>query len=105
MSCLGEWFRINQVPDRASKRHYGYSQYYEKARLHAQNFVEKTKFLYHYKLSSLSHAYYSGSMHQFNTLKQLGEPDRSFTEPKWDLYKITISKAPPGMYIFQCFCC
>ena len=68
--------------------------------MYAENPVEKACILHQYKLASLSHEYYSGSMHQFNTLKQIGTPDRSFTEHKWDLYKITISHAPPGKFLF-----
>ena len=47
-----------------------------------------------FKLANLSREYYSGSLKQFNTLQQIGAPDKSFNQSKWDLYKITISTAP-----------
>ena len=89
---------VNGVEDH-SKVDHGYIEYFRKA-MEVDPCPSNRKSLFHQiKFFEGIRDYYSQSLKHINHLIQIDEkPNLEFMEPKWELYKISISFQPVGRY-------
>lgn len=71
---------------------YGYIEYYQESMDNNSSPMEKERMLYQIKFNEARRDYWTHSMKQINHLVQYdAKPNTELLEPKWDLYKLTIS--------------
>ena len=71
---------------------YSYIEYYRKSMLNSKDPSEKERILQHVKFHEGIRDYSTQSLRQINHLIQIDEkPNLELMEPKWELYKISIS--------------
>ena len=78
-----------QVFDPAS-RDYGCIEYLQKSIPDVENSL-KESVLCQIKFLESERDYFTVSLRQVNHLIQIGEPNLELSEPKWELYKVSIS--------------
>ena len=71
-------------------RDYGYIEYLRKSILIAPD-SEKELISLTVKSQESRREYFTSSLRQINHLIQIGKPNLELMEPKWELYKISIS--------------
>ena len=87
-----ERIRLNDVGDYRSKINYGYIEYYHKSMENISCPREREIMLYQIKFEEARRDYFAQSVKSINHLVQIDEkPNIELMEPKWDLYKITLS--------------
>ena len=94
----GVWaMNQSKIEDR-TKINYGYIEYFRKAMENASP-LEKERLFYDIKMHEARRDYYTRSLKSINHLVQIDEkPNLELTEPKWELYKISISFRPKGKF-------
>ena len=88
---------LYRVDDR-TKINYGYIEYFRKAMENSCP-LHKERLFHLVKLHEARCDYYTRSLKPINHLVQIDEkPNLELTEPKWELYKISISFRPKRKY-------
>ena len=76
---------------------YGYIEYYQKAYEYETDPIKKDNTLHLIRETTASRDFFAGSLRQINHLFQIdGEPNRDLTDPKWEIYKISVNFTPAG---------
>ena len=70
---------------------YSYIEYLQKSIMNLPDGIHKDGMLHLNKFHESSRDYYTASLRQVNNLIQIGKPNLELMEPKWELYKISIS--------------
>ena len=75
-----------------AQKNYGYIEYFQKSLKIVQDPSDKEKMFMHVKLHEARREFSTASLRQINHLIQIdAKPNLELTEPKWELYKISIS--------------
>ena len=72
-------------------RDYGYIEYFQKSMPDDEEDSLKESVLCSIKFHESRRDYFTASLRQVNHLIQIGEPNLELSEPKWELYKVSIS--------------
>ena len=72
-------------------RDYGYIEYIRKSIPDDEEDSLKKSVLCSIKFHESTRDYFTASLRQVNHLIQIGEPNLELSEPKWELYKVSIS--------------
>ena len=84
-------------------RDYGYIEYLQKSILDdAEHSLRETQ-LCSIKFHESSRDYFTASLRPVNHLIQIGEPNLELSEPKWELYKVSISFQQICKFKLNCF--
>ena len=79
---------------------YNCIEYYQKAYENETDPAKKENTLNLLRSTNARRDFYIGSLRQINHLFQIDpEPNRDFTEAKWEIYKISINFTPGGKFI------
>ena len=87
---------LKQIPEDPSQQDptqtdYGYIEYFQKSMENVSDSEVKEVLFKKIKSEEARRDYYIESLKQINHLIQIGKPNFELTEPKWELYKISIS--------------
>ena len=78
---------------------YSYIKYFQKAYVNATDSDRKEYFLRILKSAEAERDYYHGTIRQIKHLIQIDtEPNHDLREPRWEIYKITLSFRYGGSY-------
>ena len=77
---------------------YSYIEYLQKSVLNAKDSIHKDGLLRLNKVHESERDYFTASLRQVNNLIQIGKPNLGLMEPKWELYKISISFQKIGKF-------
>ena len=78
-------------------RDYGYIEYLQKSMPDDEEEYLKESTLCRIKFEESTRDYFTATLRQVNHLIQIGEPNFELSEPKWELYKVSISFQTIGM--------
>ena len=73
---------------------YGYIEYFRKSIMNVPDCSHKDSVLLLIKFHESKREYFTASLRHVNHLIQIGRPNLELMEPKWELYKISISFEP-----------
>ena len=83
---------LKQLDSNPIEKDYAYIEYFRKSMMNIKDPAEKERILQHVKFHEGERDYFSPSVRQINHLIQIDEkPNLELMEPKWELYKISIS--------------
>ena len=82
---------LKQLPEDPTQTDYGYIEYLQKSMENISDPAYKEIMSLKIKCEEGRRDYYVESLKQINHLIQIGKPNLELTEPKWELYKISIS--------------
>ena len=76
---------------------YGYIQYYHKAMENSPDSELEIQLSRAILSGEARRDYYTTSLRQINHLIQIGTPNLELQEPRWEIYKVSVSVSLPGM--------
>ena len=83
---------LKQLDSNPIEKDYAYIEYFRKSMMNIKDPAEKERILQHVKFHEGIRDYSTQSLRQINHLIQIDEkPNLELMEPKWELYKISIS--------------
>ena len=88
----GDLWVYKQVHSNPIEKDYAYIEYYRKSMMNTKDPSEKERILQNTKLHEGKRDYFTQSLRQINHLIQIDEqPNLELIQPRWELYKISIS--------------